>query len=98
MVSTEKLMGLISKSYGISILKVLKHGEKSFMDIVRTIKGDKSTIYRRLREFTELGIVLERYDHKDRCLKYSLTSTGKAILNAVELFEEHTKDLEVAIT
>ena len=91
-------MSILSKSYGISVLKALKHGEKSFMDIVRSIKGDKSTIYRRLREFAELGIVLERYDHKERCLKYSLTNTGKAILDAVELFEEHTKDLEVAIT
>ena len=36
---TEKLMSTISKTYGISILKVLKHGERSFMDIVKSIKG-----------------------------------------------------------
>lgn len=74
-------MGLISKSYGIETLKALKHGEKSFMEIVKAIKADKGTIYRRLLEFVEAGLVKERYDHKERRLKYNLTKEGEIILN-----------------
>ncbi len=86
--ATRSIMEILSKSCGLETLKALKNGEKTLIEIAKIIQADKSTVHRRLREFVELGWVTERFDYKDRRLKYSLTYKGKNILKAIETFEQ----------
>lgn len=83
----ETILHTIAKSRGIKILKALKERERTQKEISNITQTDKAIVSRRLREFVELGIVNERFDHQERVLKYSLTEFGKRVLKGLEALE-----------
>ena len=82
------MLKVITHSEGLSVLKALKDGKKRWNEILEIVKGDKSNIYRRLREFEKKGLVKMEYDYNIRKPVYELTSLGSAILQKLEEIED----------
>ncbi len=83
----EKIIRAISKSQGIKILKALKNGAKTQKELTFETFVDKAIIYRRLKEFKEVGLVEKTIDKEDDRVKYKLTNLGQRVLKLLEEFE-----------
>ena len=83
-----ELLRVITHSEGLSVLKALKDGKKRWNEILEAVKGDRSNIYRRLREFERKGLVKIEYDYRIHKPVYELTPLGFAILQKLEEIEK----------
>ncbi len=86
-VDVEKIFRAIAKSQGIKILKALKEDAKTQKDLSFETFVDKTIVYRRLKEFKEIGLVEKIFDEKDENIKYKLTDLGLRVLKLIERFE-----------
>ena len=86
-VDVEKIIRAIAKSQGIKILKALKEDAKTQKDLSFETFVDKTIVYRRLKEFKEIGLVEKIFDEKDENIKYKLTDLGLRVLKLIERFE-----------
>ncbi|ADB57891.1 winged helix-turn-helix domain-containing protein [Archaeoglobus profundus] len=83
----EKIIRAISKSQGIKILKALKDGAKTQKELTFETFVDRTIVYRRLKEFKEVGLVEKTFDKEDENVKYKLTDLGRRVLRLLEEFE-----------
>ncbi|WP_457549546.1 winged helix-turn-helix transcriptional regulator [Archaeoglobus sp.] len=86
-IDIEKIIRAISKSQGIKILKALKDGAKTQKELTFETFVDRTIVYRRLKEFKEVGLVEKTFDKEDENVKYKLTNLGRRVLRLLEEFE-----------
>jgi len=86
-IDVEKIIRAIAKSQGIKILKALKEGAKTQKELTFETFVDRTIVYRRLKEFKEVGLVEKTFDKEDENVKYKLTNLGRRVLRLLEEFE-----------
>ena len=85
----EELIQELAKSGAIKILRVLKNGDKRMIEIVKETGLDKSTVWRRLKEFEDVYYLIEtQYNREIKAPIYRLTPTAKEIVEKLEELEK----------
>lgn len=94
MVSVDEILTSLAKAKGYTILRALKE-PKTWIELEKIAKGDKSSVSRRIDEFIRLGLVkpILLEDSPKGSKAYVLTEFGMFILKKLEEIEEYSKKL-----
>ena len=86
-INFERILAAIGHKGGYRVLTALSNGFNKYNDIVRESRIERSTVYRRLEEFEEVGLITSEYDKSLKQIIYTLTPLGSEI--APKLKELH---------
>ena len=86
------IVRLIAKTGGIEILKALKNTNLRWNELMKSTELNSHTLSVRTRELIEAGLIVVRYDQVGRHPLYTLTPTGKRILELLEEIEKVYKE------
>jgi len=90
----EDIIKTLGKAKGLKIFFSLKE-PKTWTELEKIADGDKNSVSRRTDELLKLGLIKVEYNPKERRPFYSLTPTGRRIL---ELLEEIAKVYEEKVS
>ena len=81
------IIRLIAKTGGIEILKALREGNLRWSELMKVTGLNSHTLSVRTRELIDAGLIVVKYDQIGRYPLYTITTTGRRILELLEEIE-----------